>query len=210
MTRRPDLVTPTPLASPQVCCTHSLGRSRRQTPPYSPSRPPAALTPTRTQACRIWFKLSTKYGGDVSKVTDCARISLEFATAEGLERAATFVLQAASTFKNRVANPTDEGYRDLMFTVLIGGHVCEVCAAPCPPCGPAPLQRTPPPRCMGWGSYCGGRVSGEGWWSLALAARVWWWGRGSCGFPPSAALSRGCLVRAAAAGPAAPGRDDQG
>ena len=63
---------------------------------------------------------------DVSKVTDCARISLEFATAEGLERAAAFVLQAASTFKNRVANPTDEGYCDLMFTVLIGGHVCEV------------------------------------------------------------------------------------
>ena len=59
-------------------------------------------------------------------MTDCARISLEFATAEGLERAATFVLQAASTFKNRVANPTDEGYRDLMFTVLVGGHVCEV------------------------------------------------------------------------------------
>jgi putative heme iron utilization protein len=63
-------------------------------------------------------------------VTDCARISLEFATAEGLERAATFVLQAASTFKNRVANPTDEGYRDLMFTVRIGGHVCEVRTAP--------------------------------------------------------------------------------
>ena len=78
------------------------------------------------QAQRIWFKLATEYGGDVSKVTDCARISLEFATAEGLERAAAFVLQAASTFKNRVANPTDEGYRDLMFTVLVGGHVCEV------------------------------------------------------------------------------------
>ena len=58
-------------------------------------------------------------------MTDCARISLEFATAEGLERAAKFVLQSASTFKNRVANPTDEGYRDLMFTVLIEGHVCE-------------------------------------------------------------------------------------
>ena len=65
-------------------------------------------------------------------MTDCARISLEFATAEGLERAATFVLQVASTFKNRVANPTDEGYCDLMFTVLIGGHVCEVRAAPLP------------------------------------------------------------------------------
>ena len=78
------------------------------------------------QAKRIWFKLHTKYGGDVSKVTDCARISLEFATAEGLERAAKFVLQSASTFKNRVANPTDEGYRDLMFTVPIEGHVCEV------------------------------------------------------------------------------------
>ena len=82
--------------------------------------------PHANQAKRIWFKLHTKYGGDVSKVTDCARISLEFATAEGLERAAKFVLQSASTFKNRVANPTDEGYRDLMFTVPIEGHVCEV------------------------------------------------------------------------------------
>ena len=82
--------------------------------------------PHANQAKRIWFKLHTKYGGDVSKVTDCARISLEFATAEGLERAANFVLQSASTFKNSVANPTDEGYRDLMFTVLIEGHVCEV------------------------------------------------------------------------------------
>ena len=82
--------------------------------------------PHANQALRIWFKLATKYGGDVSKVTDCARISLEFATAEGLERAAKFVLQSASTFKNRVANPTDEGYRDLMFTVPIEGHVCEV------------------------------------------------------------------------------------
>ena len=87
---------------------------------------PCTPGPHANQACRIWFKLATKYGGDVSKVTDCARISLEFATAEGLERAAKFVLQSASTFKNRVANPTDEGYRDLMFTVPIEGHVCEV------------------------------------------------------------------------------------
>ena len=82
------------------------------------------------QAQRIWFKLATEHGGDVSKVTDCAQISLGFATAEGLERAARFVLLQASTFKNRVANPTDEGYRDLTFTVLISGHVCEVRAAP--------------------------------------------------------------------------------
>eukprot|EP00964_Phaeocystis_antarctica_P147538 scaffold114175_cov74-Phaeocystis_antarctica.AAC.2 len=33
---------------------------------------------------------------------------------------------ALDTFKNRVANPTDEGYRDLLFKVVIGGHVCEV------------------------------------------------------------------------------------
>ena len=93
-------------------------------PPCCPI--PAPLGPHANQAKRILFKLATKYGGDVSKVTDCARISLEFATAEGLERAAKFVLQSASTFKNRVANPTDEGYRDLMFTVPIENHVCEV------------------------------------------------------------------------------------
>lgn len=33
---------------------------------------------------------------------------------------------ALDTFKNRVANPTNEGYRDLLFKVVIGGHVCEV------------------------------------------------------------------------------------
>ena len=101
-------------------------------------------------------------------MTDCARISLEFATAEGLERAATFVLQEASTFKNRVANPTDEGYRDLMFTVLIGGHVCEVRAAPPSPAPFAlpPVQRTTTPALRGlWGA--GGGASGAG--------------RGSCG-----------------------------
>jgi len=106
---------------------------------------------------------------DVSKVTDCARISLEFATAEGLERAATFVLQAASTFKNRVANPTDEGYRDLMFTMLIGGHVCEVSAAPPPPLCPAAYSAT---ALHGMGS--GGVRRGWGG-SFAFAARVRWW-----------------------------------
>ena len=106
---------------------------------------PALTTPNSgpdaIQAQRIWFKVHTDYDGDFSRVKDCARISLEFATAEGLERAAKFVLQSASTFKNRVANPTDEGYRDLMFTVLIEEHVCEVTkrlAAPSPPpCCPA-------------------------------------------------------------------------
>ena len=105
---------------------------------------PALTTPNSgpdaIQAQRIWFKVHTEYGGDFSSVKDCARISLEFATAEGLERAAKFVLQSASTFKNRVANPTDEGYRDLMFTVLIEGHVCEVSkrhAAPLRPFCPA-------------------------------------------------------------------------
>ena len=120
-------------------------------------------------------------------MTDCARISLEFATAEGLERAAKFVLKAASTFKNRVANPTDEGYRDLMFTVLIGGHVCEVFAAPPPrllPCRPAahnrfawggglacsPAQRLRACFCAGWASG-EGRVVGVG-----RAGSVWWQG----------------------------------
>ena len=76
---------------------------------------------------RIYYKLATKYKGDVSKVTDCAAISLVFASAEGLERAATWVRDRAKTFKNRLKHPTDEGYRDLMFTVeKADGHVCEV------------------------------------------------------------------------------------
>ena len=76
---------------------------------------------------RIYYKLATKYKNDVSKVTDCAAISLVFASAEGLERAATWVRDRAVTFKNRLKHPTDEGYRDLMFTVeKADGHVCEV------------------------------------------------------------------------------------
>ena len=130
-----------------------------------PRSDPQPYNPHANQALRIWFKLHTKYGMDVSKVTDCARISLEFATAEGLERAATFVLQAASTFKNRVANPTDEGYRDLMFTVLIGGHVCEVFAPPPPRLVTLPPCSAPAPLCMGWGA--GGCKEGEGRWRLA-------------------------------------------
>ena len=72
------------------------------------------------------------------------------------------MLQSASTFKNRVANPTDEGYRDLMFTVLIEGHVCEVTerlATPLRPftaLPPAAHHRT----LHGMGSC--GRVAGEG------------------------------------------------
>ena len=79
------------------------------------------------KAGRIWFKLATKYDGDISCVTDCARISLEFRTMEGLLAAAEKLLERASTFKNRVANRTDEGYADLMFTLpMSNGHICEV------------------------------------------------------------------------------------
>ena len=100
--------------------------------PEASKRSKRALTqaPYHQQAQRIWFKLAHECGGDISRVTDCAQISLEFATSEGLERAARFVLASASTFKNHMANPTNEGYRDLTFTVLIRDHVCEVRAAP--------------------------------------------------------------------------------
>ena len=87
----------------------------------------AALSWGIKKAVRIWYKLATKYMGDISCVTDCARISLEFRTAEGLLAAAERLLERASTFKNRVANPTDEGYCDLMFTLpMSNGHIVEV------------------------------------------------------------------------------------
>ena len=109
-------------------------------------------------------------------MTDCARISLEFATAEGLERAAKFVLQSASTFKNRVANPTDEGYRDLMFTVLIENHVCEVTkrlAVPRRPFCPAACST---PRRFAWDVGAVGGVAGERGGALAVGrrGRRWW------------------------------------
>ena len=155
------------------------------------------MAPDANQACRIWFKLHTKYGGDVSKVTDCARISLEFATAEGLERAAKFVLQSASTFKNRVANPTDEGYRDLMFTVPIENHVCEVSKRRAAPLS-APFAALPPAAhhtaLHGIGSC--GRVAGERGWGVGVwAARASVVGRGRCGVPPRRRSLTQCHVR---------------
>ena len=60
-------------------------------------------------------------------MTDCARISIVLTTPEGLLAAAKKLLERASTFKNRVANRTDEGYADLMFTLpMSNGHICEV------------------------------------------------------------------------------------
>ena len=156
---------------------------------------PCTPGPYTNQACRIWFKLHTKYGGDVSKVTDCARISLEFATAEGLERAAKLVLQSASTFKNRVANPTDEGYRDLMFTVLIKNHVCEVSERHAAPLS-APFALPPAAQhtaLHGMGSC--GRVAGERGGALALGPRGRrCWAGGVAGCLPRRSLTQ-CHVR---------------
>ena len=60
-------------------------------------------------------------------MTDCARISIVLKTPKGLYAAAKKLLERASTFKNRVANRTDEGYADLMFTLpMSNGHICEV------------------------------------------------------------------------------------
>ena len=79
------------------------------------------------KAMRIWFKLVNEYEGDVSCVTDCARISLEVRTAVGMLAAAEKLLERATTFKNRIANPTDEGYGDMVFTLpMSNGHICEV------------------------------------------------------------------------------------
>ena len=75
---------------------------------------------------RIWFKLATKYDGDVSKVIDCARISVVLRSVEAYERALLFVLPRAATFKNHIREPTPELYIDCMFTIEIAGHVCEV------------------------------------------------------------------------------------
>ena len=133
-------------------------------------------------------------------MTDCARISLEFATAEGLERAAKFVLQSASTFKNRVANPTDEGYRDLMFTVLIEGHVCEVSARHAAPVA-APFAALPPAAHhtahLAWDVGSCGRGAGERGGALAFVGRagVGVVGRGRCGSPPRRRALTQCHVR---------------
>jgi len=76
---------------------------------------------------RIWYKLLTKYDGDVSCVTDVARISLVFSDADALEAGAIAALREVSSFKNRFRQPTSEGYRDLMGTwTAPNGHVCEV------------------------------------------------------------------------------------
>jgi hypothetical protein len=95
-------------------------------------------------------------------VTDCARISLEFTAAEALEKAAKFILEGkASRFKNRMANPTAEGYRDLLFKVLIGDHVCEVPSPPPPRPALSALLPAAPQSPRGRGAEgCKGRALG--------------------------------------------------
>ncbi len=84
---------------------------------------------------RIRFKLLHKYNqdrsrahGEVEKVTDVARTSIIFSGLEPLARAARIRNQheAAVGYKNRIASPTDEKYHDMLFTVDMGGHICEV------------------------------------------------------------------------------------
>jgi hypothetical protein len=113
-------------------------------------------------------------------VTDCARISLEFTAAEALEKAAKFILEGkASRFKNRMANPTAEGYRDLLFKVLIGDHVCEVPSPPPPRPALSALLPAAPQSPRGRGAEgCKGRALG-----FSLEA----WGQGFA--------LRGCVPR---------------
>ena len=52
-------------------------------------------------------------------MTDCAAISIVFESGEAMAKAAVEMVERARTFKNRFKTPTDEGYRDLMFTVAL-------------------------------------------------------------------------------------------
>ena len=70
---------------------------------FSSRRASAALYSVRASARRS----SRRFSGRVVPAPYCSNVALD-------------------TFKNRVANPTDEGYRDLLFKVVIGGHMCEV------------------------------------------------------------------------------------
>lgn len=78
---------------------------------------------------RLWDKLSSRYEGDLSRMTDCARLTAVFGSADGLEKAAGAVLESEEccSFRNRVAQPTSEGWRDLLFTIRCAtGHLCEL------------------------------------------------------------------------------------
>jgi len=76
---------------------------------------------------RIWYKLHNKYNGNAAHVTDTARTSIIFASCSALEKAARFLLSQKPTgFKNRIATPTDENYRDILFNFMIVDHICEV------------------------------------------------------------------------------------
>ena len=79
------------------------------------------------QFSHVWFELNAWHDGDVSRVTDCVSVAVVLATAQGLESAALRLYEQAGAFQNRLAKPTAEGYRELVFTVrLAGGHVGEV------------------------------------------------------------------------------------
>jgi hypothetical protein len=74
-------------------------------------------------------KVDTEYGGDVSKLTDLARSSLEYRSLDDVYRGLD---QLRARFeivrvKDRFETPTPEGYRDILVNLRTSnGHVVEV------------------------------------------------------------------------------------
>lgn len=74
-------------------------------------------------------KIMVDYGGDASRITDLARIALEYETLDQIYNALETVVDRTETlrFKDRFIKPTPGGYRDLLLNLKMpNGHIAEL------------------------------------------------------------------------------------
>ena len=77
---------------------------------------------------RLRHKLAEKYTGQSCMATDLARVSVVLPSLAHFKAALDFVLEnyVVLRFKNRLAAPTADGYRDALLNIKIKGHVTEL------------------------------------------------------------------------------------
>ncbi|MFN3201566.1 MAG: hypothetical protein ACE366_24400 [Bradymonadia bacterium] len=89
----------------------------------------AKIPPNLKGRPRAEEKLAADYGGDVSRLTDLARTSIIYESLDDVYRGLEQIQGRfeVTKLKDRFANPTDQGYRDILLNVrMSNGHVVEI------------------------------------------------------------------------------------
>ena len=77
---------------------------------------------------RALQKVESDYSGNASRLTDIIGGMILFDSVEQVASAYQMISKDPAVFKskNRFEKPTDDGYRDILMVVNVGGHLCEL------------------------------------------------------------------------------------